>query len=105
MKKKPLTSQSGRVRELKKSDIKRMQPAKAVLPDALLGVLPKRQRGERGPQKKPRKIALTLRYSPEVVMYFKSTGAGWQVRMDDVLKNWIKKHPKNEAQLRDKKAK
>jgi hypothetical protein len=35
-----------------------------------------------------------LRYSPEVVSYFKSTGQGWQARMDDVLKGWIKRHPK-----------
>lgn len=26
---------------------------------------------------------------PDVIEYFKPTGEGWQVRMDDVLKDWI----------------
>ena len=45
-------------------------------------------------KKTPTKIALTVRYSPEVIAYFKTTGIGWQKRMDEALKNWIKKHPK-----------
>ena len=49
--------------------------------------------GQRGKQKKPVKIAMTLRYSPEVLNYFKATGDGWQVRMDEALKEWIKQHP------------
>ncbi|MCB1796834.1 MAG: BrnA antitoxin family protein, partial [Candidatus Competibacteraceae bacterium] len=32
---------------------------------------------------------LTVRYSPEVVAYFKATGKGWQARMDAALKEWI----------------
>jgi uncharacterized protein (DUF4415 family) len=68
-----------------------MRPASEVLPKKLLDVLPKRKRGERGPQKEPKKISVTVRYSPEVVTYFKSTGHGWQIRMDKVLKSYIKK--------------
>jgi hypothetical protein len=33
-----------------------------------------RRPGQRGPGKKAKKILLSLRYSPEVVEYFKSTG-------------------------------
>lgn len=94
-KKKPLTTKSGHVRELTQEDIRTMKSANEVLPKNLLTVLPKRKRGERGPQKEPKKIAVTLRYSPEVVNYFKSTGEGWQVRMNDVLKRYIKRHPKS----------
>lgn len=95
MKKKPLTNKSGRVRELTSKDIRAMRPASEVLPEKLLNVLPKRKRGERGPQKEPKKVSITLRYSPEVVSYFKSTGQGWQTRMDEILKGWIKRHPKH----------
>ena len=39
------------------------------------------------------KILLSVQYSPEVVDYFKSTGDGWQARMDTALKEWVKAHP------------
>ncbi|CDG81021.1 putative uncharacterized protein [Janthinobacterium agaricidamnosum NBRC 102515 = DSM 9628] len=32
---------------------------------------------------------LSVRYSPEVVAYFKATGEGWQARMDDVLRDYV----------------
>ena len=43
----------------------------------------------RGKQKSPTKIQTTIRYSPEVLEYFKSTGDGWQSRMNDVLREYI----------------
>ena len=49
-------------------------------------------RRARGPGQKPRKTQLTVRYSPEVVAYFKATGQGWQGRMDAALKEWIAQH-------------
>lgn len=48
-----------------------------------------RRPGERGPGKKPTKVLLSVRYSPEVVEYFRSTGRGWQARMDAALKEWV----------------
>lgn len=56
--------------------------------DATLAAL----RRARGPSQKPRKTQLTVRYSPEVVAYFKATGKGWQARMDAALKEWIAQH-------------
>ncbi|WP_038488095.1 BrnA antitoxin family protein [Janthinobacterium agaricidamnosum] len=35
------------------------------------------------------KVLLSVRYSPEVVAYFKATGEGWQARMDDVLRDYV----------------
>lgn len=93
MKKKRLTSKSGKVRELRGKDIRAMRPASEVLPSKLLDVLPKRKRGERGPQKEPTKILISVRYSPEVVQYFKATGQGWQSRIDRVLKKYVNEHP------------
>ena len=48
-----------------------------------------RRPGQRGPGRKPKKTLLSVRYSPEVVDYFRSTGKGWQGRMDEALKEWI----------------
>ena len=35
------------------------------------------------------KLLVSVRYSSEVIAYFKSTGEGWQSRMDDVLKDYV----------------
>lgn len=45
------------------------------------------------PKARHRKVLLSVRYSPEVVEYFRATGEGWQARMDEALKEWIKAHP------------
>jgi uncharacterized protein (DUF4415 family) len=49
------------------------------------------RRGKRGPQKAPTKKLVSLRLSPEVVDHFKSTGPGWQTRIDGALREAIKK--------------
>ncbi len=92
MKRKTLTDKSGEVRQLTRRDIKKFRPAAEVLPAALLEVLPSRKRGQRGPQKMPTKESVTVRYSREVLEYFRSTGAGWQSRIDEVLKEWVIQH-------------
>jgi uncharacterized protein (DUF4415 family) len=51
-----------------------------------------RRPGQRGPGRKAKKVLLSLRYSAEVVEYFKSTGEGWQTRMDEALKEWVEAH-------------
>lgn len=53
----------------------------------------KRSPKRRGKQKLPIKIPLQIRLPPEVVSYFKAEGAGWQSRIGEVLKKWIKTHP------------
>ena len=54
-------------------------------------VAKKRQRGERGPQVAPTKQLVSVRYSPEVLLYFKATGTGWQTRMNEALIEWVNK--------------
>lgn len=49
------------------------------------------RRGKRGPQKAPTKKLVSLRLSPEVIDHFKSTGPGWQTRIDSTLLKSIKK--------------
>jgi len=89
MKKKPLTDKFGEVRELTREDMKRFRPAAEVLPQELLAVLPKRKPGQRGAQKRPTKEPVTIRYSLDVLEYFRTTGPGWQARIDAALKEWI----------------
>lgn len=52
----------------------------------------KRMPGQRGKQKTPTKVQVSVRISPEVVSYFKSQGQGWQTRMDEALKEYIAEH-------------
>lgn len=37
------------------------------------------------------KQLVSVRYSPEVLAYFKGTGDGWQARIDGVLKEYVSK--------------
>lgn len=59
-------------------DFKRAKPFAVALP-ALA-------KHGRGPQKKPTKVAVSLRLTREVVERFKASGRGWQTRMDKALK-------------------
>jgi uncharacterized protein (DUF4415 family) len=38
------------------------------------------------------KQLVSVRYSAEVLAYFKSTGEGWQSRMDSVLRRYVARH-------------
>jgi uncharacterized protein (DUF4415 family) len=44
------------------------------------------------PKSENKKVLASVRYSPEVVAYFKSTGEGWQSRMDGVLRTYVTRH-------------
>jgi uncharacterized protein (DUF4415 family) len=41
------------------------------------------------PPSERKKLLISVRYSPEVIEYFKSTGDGWQSRMDSVLRQFV----------------
>jgi uncharacterized protein (DUF4415 family) len=97
MKMKPLTDKSGEVRELTREDMKHFRPAVEVLPQELLAVLPKRKPGQRGAQKRPTKEPVTIRYSRDVLEYFRTTGPGWQARIDVALKEWVAQHRQSGA--------
>ena len=61
-------------RPLTNAQLDQMVPAKAL-------------RGR--PTLATRKQLVSVRYSPEVLTYFRSTGEGWQARMDGVLKRYV----------------
>jgi uncharacterized protein (DUF4415 family) len=75
--------------ELTDAELASMRPAREVLPRALFEKLTRR--GERGPQKTPTKVAISIRLSQDVIEAFKAGGPGWQSRIDDALRAAIKR--------------
>ena len=70
--------------ELTNADFARMRPFADAFPELAIKL-----RRARGRQKAPTKISTTIRLSPDVIDYFKTSGQGWQSRIDDALKEWL----------------
>ena len=62
--------------------------AQPLTPKQLKAMVPMRLLRGR-PKSENKKLLVSVRYSPEVVAYFKSTGEGWQSRMDGVLREYV----------------
>jgi uncharacterized protein (DUF4415 family) len=77
----------------------RARPAAEVLPtlvggeDAAHLLKPKRGR----PPKAAPKQATNIRFSPEVLAYFRATGPGWQTRVDEVLRKFVARNARKPA--------
>lgn len=65
------------------------KPASEVFPD-LAPHSEKRKRGQRGPQKKARKVLIALRLERSTVEAYKAAGRGYQTRMAAVLEKHAK---------------
>ncbi len=65
--------------------------AKPLTPGQLKAMVPMRVLRGR-PKSENKKLLVSVRYSPEVVAYFKSTGDGWQSKMDGVLRHYVARH-------------
>jgi uncharacterized protein (DUF4415 family) len=72
--------------EWTKADFAKARPFSEVFPDLSASI-----RKGRGPNKSPTKKLVSLRLSPEVVEHFKSTGKGWQSRIDETLRKAVKR--------------
>jgi uncharacterized protein (DUF4415 family) len=46
----------------------------------------------RGPNRSPLKEQVAVRYSPDVLKAFRASGAGWQTRMNEALRDWLRTH-------------
>jgi uncharacterized protein (DUF4415 family) len=71
--------------EWTKDDFARARPAAEVLSARLL-------RKVRGPQRAPTKERITIRLSRDVLGRFRESGPGWQSKVDDALRQWLKRH-------------
>ncbi len=68
--------------------------AQPLTPRQLSAMVPlKALRGR--PKSENKKLLVSVRYSPEVVAYFKSTGEGWQSLMDSVLRKYVARHSRS----------
>ncbi len=94
-KRRPLIDADGEVRELTAGDLARFKPAKDVLPPEVYSrlVAMNRLAGVRGPQKAPLKQPTTIRFDADVLEALKATGKGWQTRVNDAMREWVKAHP------------
>jgi uncharacterized protein (DUF4415 family) len=61
-----------------------------LTPEQLKSMVPIRALRGRPPSPNKKQL-VSIRYSPEVLEYFKSTGEGWQARIDGVLKEYVSK--------------
>lgn len=85
-----LTDADGEVRELTEEDFKHFRPSTESIPDIIKAF--ERMRGQRGPQKAPIKERVGLRLDADVVEHFRSTGSGWQARVNEILKQHVAAH-------------
>lgn len=88
----PLTDAAGEVRELTQGDLAQFKPSKEALPEDLYDGLVRmnRRAGVRGPQKAPLKQSTTIRFDADVLAALKATGKGWQTRVNDAMREWVK---------------
>ena len=86
----PSTAEDKAITAAAKSD----PDAQPLTPKQLKAMVPLRSLRGR-PKSENKKLLVSVRYSPEVVAYFKSTGEGWQSRMDRVLHQYVARHSRN----------
>ena len=65
--------------------------AQPLTPEQLESMIPMRTLRGR-PKSAITKQLVSMRYSREVLEYFKSTGEGWQSRIDRVLREYVSRH-------------
>jgi uncharacterized protein (DUF4415 family) len=65
--------------------------AQPLTPKQLKSMVPMRALRGR-PKSASTKQLVSVRYSQELLAYFKSTGEGWQSRMDSVLRQYVTRH-------------
>ncbi|EIC30334.1 MULTISPECIES: BrnA antitoxin family protein [Methylomicrobium] len=49
-------------------------------------------RRKRGANKRPTKEQVAIRFDADVLAAFRATGRGWQTRMNEALKEWLREH-------------
>ena len=69
------------------------RPASEVLPKIFGAQIAREMLKPRGrPRAAHPKERINIRLSHEVVTHFKSSGDGWQTRIDSALKDWVRTH-------------
>ena len=88
----PTEAENRKIRRAAKAD----PDATPLTDEQLKAMVPlKSVRGR--PKSDSKKLLVSVRYSPEVLTYFRSTGEGWQGRMDGVLQEYVVKQSSRRA--------
>ena len=69
------------------------KPASEVLPTDTYASLIALKRPRGRPKAEETKVFTAIRLDAEIVETFKATGKGWQTRINNALKEWLKTHP------------
>ncbi|HUY68421.1 MAG TPA: BrnA antitoxin family protein [Alphaproteobacteria bacterium] len=83
-KQKPLTNKTGDVRELTREDFRQMRPMREVFPAFVAKWAADRRR--RGRPVGRHKAVVSVSLDKEVIKALRKSGAGWQTRMNALLK-------------------
>ena len=76
------------------------RPAHEVLPPPLFAALTRRGRPRSNAPKRP----VSLRLDPEVLEYFRGTGAGWQTRINALLRKGMEQDQLDQPASKAKRA-
>lgn len=76
------------------ADMAQARPARELLPGLFGAARTEALLTSRGrPKAEVTKVRVGIRLSPEVLEHFKSSGTGWQTRIDAALRQYIAEHP------------
>jgi uncharacterized protein (DUF4415 family) len=67
-------------------EFSRARRATEALPEKVFEGLTGRKPGQRGPQRTPTKVRVSLRLDRDIVERFKAQGPGWQTRINEALR-------------------
>lgn len=74
-------------------DFARARPASQVLPELFAAKTVQAMLKPRGrPPAALVKERITIRLDPDVLAAFRATGRGWQTRVNDAMREWVKTH-------------
>ena len=88
----PTEAENRKIRRAAKTD-----PDAMLLTDEQLKSMVSLKTVRGRPKSNSKKLLVSVRYSPEVLTYFRSTGDGWQGRMDGVLQEYVVKQSSQRA--------
>jgi uncharacterized protein (DUF4415 family) len=66
--------------------------ANAIVSHSYAELKEKLAQRRRGPGKAPRKSPSTIRFDPDVLAGLRALGKGWQTRVNDAMREWLKTH-------------